>query len=271
MGLSTVAAAAVALLAWSSNVYGVAIERAAPALTNADTSLTFIYQNNLNASDDVNHIGAILLDPMTSSAGAKACAALGESLITEASLKSHAADFFHSLSYLEYSKRVSPTQSFYIADGVVTVHEGIGSLQFGPVAHGNPQLPVLCTQSSSQNSASNAVATSSNEVTISSNSNTYIGFRNQKSFRFIGVPYANPTGRFEYSTPYSAKGQTIQATAYGPICLQEYAPTSSEDCLFINIKTPYVPKAGSTKNLRPVIFSIYGGWVCVTPTCTHNC
>lgn len=235
------------------------VDRALPAVSNAHTSLTFIYQNNLNFTDDVNHIGAILLDPMTIQDGATACAAIGETLITEAAIKNHTSDFLHSLSYLAYAKYEAPIQSYFISNGVLSVAEGIGQLSFPAKPQSHIKLPILCTQSSQQNMPSNAVATASNELTVASNGNTFTGFRNKKSFRFLGIPFANQPKRFEYSTVYSAKGQAIQATAYGADCAQPYEPSSSENCLFINIQTPYIPKAGSTKNLRPVHFWIYGG------------
>src|SRR6202012_5200653 len=82
--------------------------------------------------------------------------------------------------------------------------------------------------------------------------------RNQKSFRFLGIPFADQLARFEYSQVFSKTGQTIQATEYGSECAQT-GGVGSEDCLFINIQTPYIPKAGSKANLRPVMFWIYGG------------
>jgi carboxylesterase type B len=63
--------------------------------------------------------------------------------------------------------------------------------------------------------------------------------------------------RFTYPSLYSKKGQTLQATAYGPQCAQ--GGSGSEDCLFLNIQTPYVPKQGSSAHLRPVMFWIHGG------------
>jgi len=229
-------------------------------LTNAQTSLTLLYQNNLNFTDDVNHIGTIVLDPMTATNGAEACAAISESLLSQAAIQNHTSDFSHSLAYnaYRYPDRFSPNQAYIISNGVVSVDEWSGKLTFGP-ARGNSRLPVLCTQSSNQNMPSNAVATSANEITVSSNGNNFVGFRNQKSFRFQGIPFANPPARFQYSTVYSPKGQTIQATAYGPDCAQPYEASSSENCLFVNIQTPYIPKAGSKQDLRPVHFWIYGG------------
>jgi carboxylesterase type B len=233
--------------------------RAAGNVSNTQTSLTLLYQNNLNASDDINHIGAILLDSMSITAGAAACQSLGESLLSEAAIQNHSYDFFHALSYLEYAGLESPNQQFYIDNSILTVPDDYGSLSSRPTSNISNKLPVLCTQSSNQNEATNSVANSSNEISLVSNSNTYIGFRNQKSFRFIGIPYANPPKRFQYSSVYNQTGQTIQATTYGSDCAQTSDPGSSENCLFINIQTPYIPKAGSMAHLKPVIFSIHGG------------
>ena len=233
--------------------------RETPRVTNADTSLTLLYQNNLNASDDTNHVGAILLDPMTEAAGVTNCKAIGESLISVATLKSHQSDFFHSLSYLEYSGEVSKNQQFYVDNAVVSINPKTSGFNVSPTGYGKRKFPILCTQSSKQNNPDNAVATASNKIAVASGGNTYIGFRNQKSFRFLGIPYANKFSRFEYSTVYSITGQTLHATTYGPDCAQASDTTSSEDCLFMNIQTPYIPKAGSKAKLRPVLMSIYGG------------
>ena len=229
------------------------------AASNSQTSLTLFYQNNLNASDDVNHVGFLLLDEFAQKDASVACEAFNETLLSGATIKAHYSDFLQSLSYNAYAGRASPSQLYYISNGVVVVAEGAGELSFQGVPFGNVRLPVLCTQSSNQDQPGNAVATPANEISIPAGGNTYVGFRNQKSFRFLGVPYANPPQRFVYSTPYSPTGQTIQATAYGSECAQGGA--GSENCLFLNIQTPYIPKQGSwgPQNLRPVMFWIHGG------------
>ena len=226
-------------------------------VSNAQSSLTLLYQNNLNFTDDVNHIGAILLDPLSPTSAAIACAALGEQLLSPSAILAHQSDFFYSLSYNAYAGRASSYQQYLIANGTVALASNASSLTFPLVPSGDAQLPVLCTQSSNQNSASSAVATTSNRISVASTGNTFVGFRNQKSFRFLGIRYADPPQRFTYSTPYSPTGQTIDATKYGSECAQ--TGTGSEDCLFLNIQTPYIPKAGSTDNLRPVQFWIHGG------------
>lgn len=87
-------------------------------------------------------------------------------------------------------------------------------------------------------------------------------YHDQASFRFEGIPYANPPERFTYSTMYSGS-PTLNATAYGPECIQSGVPEpyGSEDCLYLNIYTPYIPQDGtaSTEGLKPVMFWIHGG------------
>lgn len=253
---------ALSTLAFNLAGLAVATSFANSSFSNAETSLTFLYQNNLNASDDINHVGAILLDPVTQNTGAAQCAALGESLISISTLESHTDDFEHALSYLAYAGLVQSGQKYYVQDAILSVNfaQG-GSVGFSSSSATNESqaLPALCTQSSTQNSASNAQATMANQIKIPSAGNTFVGFRNQKSFRFLGIPYANPFQRFEYSTVYTATGQTIDATEYGAACSQAGDATSSEDCLFLNIQTPYIPRVGSTERLRPVMFSIHGG------------
>jgi hypothetical protein len=253
MGLATKVAAAAAL-ALSATV------TAAPVVSNHGTSLTLIYQNNLNTTDDANHIGAIVLDPMSASAGAAACAAIGESLLTRTSIESHSNDFLHSLEYLSYAGHQGHNQQYQIQNGAVSVGNDARRLNFARIQGRHNKLPVLCTQSSTGNTATTSNATATDRLTISSNGNTYVGYRNQKSFRFNGIPYANPPARFEYSTLYNRTGEILDATEYGSNCVQIYRDgQGGEQCLFLNIQTPFLPKAGSKKDLRPVLFSIHGG------------
>lgn len=227
-----------------------------PAVSNSKTSLTLLYQNNLNGTDDQNHVGFLLLDPSNKRDAAKACEDIGESLVSRSQIRAHTADFVGSLSYVAYAGRAQPAHLYHISDGVVAVdaHE---KLIFPPVPSRNVRLHVLCTQSSYQGQPWDAVATSSNQVAIASTGNTYIGYRNQKSFRFLGIPYADTPERFVHSVPYSQTKQTLNATVYAPQCPQYGA--GSESCLFLNVQTPYLPKQGSKKGLRPVFFWIHGG------------
>jgi hypothetical protein len=225
--------------------------------TTASTSVTLLFQNNLNATDDANHASALLLDAVPQSSAASACSAFGETLLPKATLQAHSSDFLRQLSYQAYAGRSLAIQLYWIASGAVAVAEDIGSLTFPVSTKSNLPLPVLCTQSSKQSQPGTAVATASNQLAVAAGGNNYVGFRNLKSFRFLGIRYADTPARFEYSRPYSGKNQTLQATSYGPQCAQ--GGSGSEDCLFLNIQTPFVPKPGSKKALRPVMFWIHGG------------
>jgi hypothetical protein len=227
------------------------------AISNSESSLTLIYQNNLNASDDVNHVSAILLDSMNENSAQKACTMLNEELLSKEIIEIHQQDFEYSLAYNAYAGRAQPVQKYIIEDGIVVASLG-GHLSFETFSSLGTNLPVLCTQSSNASQPGTSSATPSNEVTVSAAGNNYVGFRNLKSFRFLGIRFADPPARFEYSQLFSQEGQTIEAFTYGSECAQ--GTSGSEDCLFLNINTPYIPKAGEgNPELRPVYFWIYGG------------
>ncbi len=230
-------------------------------LTNSETSLTLLYQNNLNASDDINHIAAILLDDFKYSEAAPACAVVNEKPLSRNAIKSHYEDFYYELSYLAYSGQSSSRQSYIIHDGLVTFDKGSHSLEFSSKPHDNARLPVLCTQSANASQPTGSNATTQNEITVPAAGNTYTGYRNLKSWRFSGIPFADVPERWHYSKVYSGTGQAIDATQFGSECPQ--VGGGSENCLFLNIQTPYVPKVGSKKLLKPVYFWIYGIAVCV--------
>ena len=226
-------------------------------LSNSQSSLTLLYHNNLNASDDVNHIAAILLDATSSSQASAACSKLSERLLTRSAIQAHYDDFYYELSYLAYKGVSSPSQRYIIDGGVVAYNKRQSWLDFSPLPHGRNVLPVLCTQSANASQPNSAVAAPANEVTIAAAGDQYLGYRNLKSWRFNGVKYADQPQRWQYSTLRPGTGQLVNATSYGSQCPQVGAGV--EDCLFLNIQTPYIPKAGSkAKKLRPVMFFIHG-------------
>tara|TARA_R110002003_G_scaffold70_1_gene6282 strand:+ start:20514 stop:22418 length:1905 start_codon:yes stop_codon:yes gene_type:complete len=195
----------------------------------------------------------LILDPVPQANAAAACATVNEKLLSKSTLQSHEADINDAISYQDFAKYSDAERGYYIEDGVVSVGD---SVSFSWSTGGRKDLPVLCTQSAN-NGSLNAGPVNGSQISIAAADNTFVGYRNQKSFRFLGIPYADKPKRFTYSSLYSKKGQTIQATTYGLQCAQ--GGSGSEDCLFLNIQTPYIPKAGSKMLLRPVLFWIHGG------------
>jgi carboxylesterase type B len=119
----------------------------------------------------------------------------------------------------------------------------------------------LCTQTAPYSTPANADTTERWQISVRSNNEDVVGFRDRLSFRFLGVRYAPQPKRWTYSTPHIGTGGSVAATKFGNQCVQS-GGVGSEDCLTLNIFTPYLPHP-STKprrgNLKPVMFWIHGG------------
>ncbi|KAK5100953.1 hypothetical protein LTR70_001010 [Exophiala xenobiotica] len=222
---------------------------------NAATSLKLLYQNNLNASDDNNHVSFILTDPTSQNAASQACAGIGQSLLTAATAQNFSGDLALSLNYESFAGRTSPDQQFWIDGASIAVSNQSFTVEQQKLS--GSQLPALCSNNANASEPQNSTATPSNSLSLQAGTNTYQGYFNKKSFRFLGIRYAEQPPGFEHSQLYRAENEVINATSYGDQCLQSGG--GSEDCFFLNIQTPYVPKAGSQANLRPVMFWIHGG------------
>ncbi|CAK7238102.1 hypothetical protein SEUCBS140593_010328, partial [Sporothrix eucalyptigena] len=198
---------------------------------------------------------------MTYQAGAAACSSLHETLIPWEVINEHPEDYANSLRYLQFSGQALSKSRYFINNATLYIPVELESGPIlEPITSADGPLNILCAQSDRANSAATSLSTASNLVNVTSTSeNTYVGYRNLKSFRFLGIPYANPPSRFEYSSLYNKTGETITAQNYGANCAQANDETSSENCLFLNIQTPYLPKSHQRSNLKPVLFTIHGG------------
>lgn len=88
----------------------------------------------------------------------------------------------------------------------------------------------------------------------------YGRYRDRVSFRFLGIRYAEQPARFTNSQMYSNDADQL-ALAPGNACVQ-LPGIGSEDCLFLNIFTSYLPQTidhSSKSSLRPVVLYIHGG------------
>ncbi|KAI0262433.1 alpha/beta-hydrolase [Gloeopeniophorella convolvens] len=222
------------------------------------SSLSFLYQNDLNWPDATDHSGAILIEPRSNKAAASACGVLSETLLPPNG--SHfTSDFSSLLSYLSFEGKFPDDQEFWIASTSRGICQVITKGARVRSSSCNRILPALCSQSAPFRPASNQDKSSKWEVTISAKDLTVTGYRDHLSFRFLGLPYANPPERFTYSTLYSGAQKVFNATNIGSQCVQT-GGGGSENCLFLNIFTPFIPKADTpASQLKPVVLHIHGG------------
>jgi hypothetical protein len=238
----------------------------APKPSNSETSITVLFNNTLDFTQDFRALPFIILNDRPRAQAAAACAALNENLLDTSTVQAHMQEVQNQLAYQAFAGyRSTRDQGYYLSDGVVVVsvdvNDGSSTINVEPFGPPLLSLPLLCTNAQAiGNSPESAVATVQNELIVESNTNTYIGYRNQKSLRFLGIPYAPSPTRWVHSAVNPARNTVFNATAYGSECAQIEA-TGSEDCLFLNIQTPYLPQQGDNDRslLRPVIFWIHGG------------
>ncbi|PKX90350.1 putative cholinesterase [Aspergillus novofumigatus IBT 16806] len=131
------------------------------------------------------------------------------------------------------------------------------------------QLPALCTSKVPPTTDTNKAVVESSKISVMHEGYTFTGYRDARSFRFLGVPFANPPVkdlRFAPPQPYSGP-KTLDATKFSDSCVQSVSGFGtlgnggvSEDCLYLNIYTPVLPAHGARNSLRkPVAVYFYGG------------
>ncbi|KAJ7087586.1 alpha/beta-hydrolase [Mycena belliarum] len=238
--------------------------------SSPSSGVSLLFQNNGNWTNHANFPSALLFyEPVTYKTAVATCKANNETLLGAASLKALAKQF----SYLEYLKDASRTTQYWIASG--QTHSFCAPLLSSQLfqAPTTKKLPFLCTNSALHTTKVDTDFSASPRSIVTSNGVVYTGTRDHLTFRFMGIPYAQPPVgplRFQYPQPWN--GTAVDATFFKPICLQfGYFGSNdfglmpwgnSEDCLTLHIFTPYLPskKPGKTAPaLKPVLFWIHGG------------
>ncbi|KAK3333579.1 Alpha/Beta hydrolase protein [Cercophora scortea] len=237
---------------------------AAPSPASLKSDLTILINNDLQGPDSpYSTSGVILLGRRSYAEAAAGCEALGEQLwapeLNTASIQSN-------LDYLRHRGQASNASTFWISpspSGGNTTRVIDVSGAVVAVADSSVRLPALCTQTAPYSSEKSQDVGARWQVSVDANNQTLTGFRDRLSFRFLGIRFAPQPKRFTYATPFQGSGESASALSYGPQCFQ--GSSGSEDCLFLNIWTPYLPNpsCGNDKNkkklLRPVAVWIYGG------------
>lgn len=240
-----------------------ALSQAVLSATLSSISVTHLFQNNLNFTDDAGHNSFLLVQARngeTYSDAQSLCAQLMERPITVEEAQKDQNDLARLIGYQIYSGRIPASQPIHLSDGTVKITINSKKLQISRSKSSFQNWPVLCTQSDTQTTTKASVATASNvfNVTTSQSQNTFTGYRNKKSFRFLGIPYSNDPARWTYGKVNTKTNSYFNATSFGSTCPQSGSRVDDEDCLFLNIWTNYLP-SDSKQNLRPILFWIHGG------------
>lgn len=228
--------------------------------------ITVLFQNDGNWTTHADKPSAILVLSNSSRRDAvDSCASYGEELLSCDDFSA----FHDQLQYQVYLGELQQSQALwsscserpFMLDGAVSHTDDL------------TELPFLCTNSAPTVKKVDTDFSTFPHVNVTSNSTSFEGLRDHMAFRFMGIPFAkSPTGdlRFQYAQPWN--GTYVNATKYGPACLQygqldgslpDYNPWGiSEDCLSLNVFTPHipvVPTIGTAPKLKPVLFWMHGG------------
>ncbi|KAG4301815.1 hypothetical protein PCK1_001791 [Pneumocystis canis] len=134
--------------------------------------------------------------------------------------------------------------------------------------HCKGNYPSICTNSGPKRTQTSGISNSTGLLhSVYSYYGKIVGTRTDISFVFLGIPYAfPPIGKLRFEDPVcisKIKG-TWDASYFRPPCPQNNPPPGNsffnENCLFLNIYTPYIPDAKDNKEmLLPVMVWIHGG------------
>ncbi|KAK3322411.1 Alpha/Beta hydrolase protein [Apodospora peruviana] len=247
-----------------------------PSPRSLKSDVTILINNDLQGeTSPLSTSGVLLLSGRRTYAEASAgCQALGERLWAP---ETKTASIQPNLDYIQYyqgrSRNTTTSGVYWIAstleggeeDGTVVPRtiDASGAVSSGVYA-GTARLQALCTQTAPYSTQNSQDTGPKWQVAVEANNQTLTGYRDHLSFRFLGIRYAPQPKRFTYSTPFQGSGEHVSALNFGNQCIQG-SNTGSEDCLFLNIWTPYLPSPAPSfcsllqKPLRSVGIWIHGG------------
>ncbi|OQD87301.1 hypothetical protein PENANT_c006G08609 [Penicillium antarcticum] len=234
-------------------LWAITAEAVSPESLSSDISI-LIHNDLLETQSPLADSGVLVLDARPWKEATESCQKLGESLW---GAHSDFKDIQHDLEYLICQGKYLQNQRFWTSTRKASTIDANGHIN---TASANARLPVLCTQSAPHSNKTFQDRNPKWRVTVHSNNEYLTGFRDRFSFRFQGIRYAKQPRRWEYAQLYKGSGKKTSALNYGPACAQGTMP-GSEDCLFLNVWTPYLPNSSriKKKNLKPVMLWIHGG------------
>ncbi|KAK8255577.1 Alpha/Beta hydrolase protein [Phyllosticta capitalensis] len=233
---------------------------AAPSPESVGSDVSILLHNDLRGTPSSGNAALVLSTLQTHQEAVYNCAALGE-ILWQPSNSSNASSEI-GLSYLGYADPSTEDSEYWIQESTIGNCRAIGQDGIIHELDCSTQLPALCSNSAGLTVANASDTASQWQTSVTTGNLTLTGYRDKHSFRFLGIRYAAQPERFTYSSLYSGSGNA-SALEFSPRCVQSgcNATTCSEDCLFLNIWTPYLPNKDESQSskLKPVLFWIHGG------------
>ena len=248
---------------------------AAPAAQSGSSvndpgTLQVLHYNNLGPEN--NGTSAVLsYDRKSSTEARKLCSSISEQLYPYSDApESNRTELQYEFDYLVYTGALKPDDSVWVSGGSGNDCKAYSCESRDLVSVScDSKLSTLCTSSPPPTVGPKRKAVPSTEHPVSFDGYTVTGFRDARSFRFLGIPFADPPVnklRFAPPQPYTGKKE-IDGTQFSDSCVQPMTAYGtknnegiSEDCLYLDVYTPIVPAPGERKSTnRPVAVYLYGG------------
>lgn len=263
--------------AYLFTAYSLALLVSATILANSERvpkieelgDLQIIKYNHLDSKNG-GPSAVLSYDFLTWFEGADRCAMIGESLyaLTGSSQASY-SELDFQFDYLMHTGDLNSADLLWVAGG-----DERECYAYSPALKKTAKVScysryrTLCTSHVPPTTDRNRSPTLSSRISITAGDYAFTGYRDARSFRFLGIPFADPPVnelRFMPPNPYTGPRE-IEATIAPNACIQPSSPEASvhenvsEDCLYLNVYTPILPSRVSRTSLRrPVAVYFYGG------------
>ncbi|OAQ67773.1 cholinesterase [Pochonia chlamydosporia 170] len=245
---------------------------AALASSPDSSSVGTVQVLNYNNLRPENSGGAALLihDHLNHKNALRRCAAVGETLLPISTVRSNCkvTDIQFELDYLVATGGLTKGDSLWVqsSEDDECMAYSYRSRRVSKVSC-DTKLPSLCSSKVAPTTDKNTSPMKDSKVTVTSSDYKITGYRDKRSFRFLGIPFADaPVQKLRFMPPQNYTGtRSIDATKVSAPCIQPVSPFGdstniSEDCLYLNVFTPVLPaKVSRSSARRPVAVYFYGG------------